>query len=157
MGAPVQMQAAQSESSRGELRYSRGISRMRGKRGVLHRQVLDIAEVSASVTLLCERNEHVTMVPNVLLSQENGISHATVTTGEGVGDGTVGSTLEKRREECSMLSQSIETETRRVREENALLVGAANEYSVRMKNLKVKVEKSALNGMALLRVLKRSN
>lgn len=55
-----------------------------------------------------------------------------------------------------MLTLSSEIELRRVCEQNALRVAAVNEYEVRFKDLKKKVNKKELNGMALPREVKWS-
>lgn len=98
-----------------------------------------------------DRDDHVATVPNVLPLQENEISHATGTSTKGEGDGTVGSALEGREEECSMLSLSSELKQRRVQEENVLLATDVIKRNVRAKNLKQTVGEEQLNEMEVLR------
>lgn len=70
-------------------------------------------------------------------------------------DGTVESTSRALEEHCSLLSGSFGLELRRTSEENALLAKFVNDYKMSVKNLEGKVNEDELNGMELLRELKR--
>lgn len=67
-------------------------------RGVMHRGVLDWTRVNMSTALSCDRDEHVAMPENVVLSQESEIPPAIVTTTEREENSSVRSTLEEQRE-----------------------------------------------------------
>lgn len=59
--------------------------------------------------------------------------------------------MEERRKRRGVLTVSLELELRRVREGNAFLAAAVNEYRVRVKNLEKLMDEIELNRMALLR------
>lgn len=107
---------------------------MRGRKTVVHRRWLALSRVSASATSLHDRDEHDAKVPSLLLSEKFKISPANVTTTEEKGDGTKGSTLRTRKEDCDLLSMSLEPDLREIREDSASLAAAGNGYKVRMKN-----------------------
>lgn len=67
---------------------------------------------------------------NVLLLQEDGVSPATVTTSERDGKSTVEGTLGAQRDEFSVLFVSLDLELCTVREKNASLASAVDEYKV---------------------------
>lgn len=94
--------------------------------------------VNASVALSRDGEQHYPMVPNVLLSQENEILPATVTTIEGRIDDAVGSTSKGQREECSHPSMSLELELKKVRENTM----AVNEHEVLLRNVEKTVDKA---------------
>lgn len=56
---------------------------------MLHCGGLDLTRVGASAASSRDENEHVAMVLNVMMSQEDKISPAIVTTTEGEGDGKI--------------------------------------------------------------------
>lgn len=106
---------------------------MSGRRRVEHCGRLETKSVSLKATSSRERRELVAMVSNRVLSREYDMASATATTTEEKGDRTVGSLLEVRRNECSLLSLRLVLELRTVREENAALAGAVNDRKVRVK------------------------
>lgn len=106
--------------------------RVRGRRRAVHRGGLKLTKVGVSRVSPCDRDEQVLVVRNSLLSREDEILPATVTTSEGEVNGTVENSLEKRGEECSVLTVSLKLELRRVRDRNASLAAAVNQYKVRV-------------------------
>lgn len=68
----------------------------------------------------------------------------------------MGGLLRERRKESCVLTVSLETELRRVIEENASLAAAVNEYKIRVENLAKKMYKKELNGIVLPRETTRS-
>lgn len=93
-----------------------------------------MTRASASLGSSCDSSEHAAFVRNLLLSQQNEISHASVTTTEGEGASMVGNTFGERKEKCRLLTVSSELELRRVFEGNASLAVAMISYKVRVKN-----------------------
>lgn len=71
-------------------------------------------------------------------------------TTEGEGEGMVGGASRERREECSVLSVSLEMALRRVLDKNASLTAAVSEYKMRVKNSEKKADEEEQNGLALL-------
>lgn len=82
--------------------------------------------VSARAASSSYRDEHATMVRNVLLSQKGDISPAIVTTTERERDDKVGDTPGARRDKHSVLNVSLALKRSRVREGNTSLAVAAN-------------------------------
>lgn len=97
------------------------------------------------MTSLADGDLYVATVPNLLRSQENILSSATVAAtkeGEYV---MVGSTFIERGAGCIALSVSLDWKLRIVREGNKSLVAAVNEYMMLVRSLKEKVDEEKLN------------
>lgn len=92
-----------------------------------------MTRVRPSVGSSHDRDEHIATVSNVVLSKEDEVSPATVTSNKGEGDGTIRSASKGRRE-CSLLSVNLKLKLREVCEENLSLDAAMNEYKMRVKN-----------------------
>lgn len=127
--------SAKSELRRvGLICFSRK-DRVRGMRAMVHCEGLEVTGVSESAISTCNRDEHVEMVRNVLFSQEDVISPAIAMTTEEEGKGTVGYTLGKRREKCSVFTMSLEMELGKVREKHSSVAAVPTKYKVLEKNL----------------------
>lgn len=87
-----------------------------------------MTRVSASAVLLPDKDEHAVMVRNVSFVKENETSPATVTTIERGKNGTVGSTLDRRIEKCSVLYVRIKGKVRKIRNEYASQAAAVNQH-----------------------------
>lgn len=93
-----------------------------------HRGWLQWRKVNASAASWRDRVEHVEMVQNVIPSEEDEMSPATVTTTKAEGEDAVRGTLGERGGESSVLTVSFKLELRKVRVENA----PVNEHNVRV-------------------------
>lgn len=71
-------------------------------------------------------------------------------------EGTVEGTLRGRRDECGVLTVSLDRELKRVHKENASLAPSALRYEMRPRDLEKKVEEGDLHGIALQRAPKCS-
>lgn len=128
MDARGQERAAESKLRRKALWSSWVKSRVRGKSGLAHRVRLDQLNVRVITASSNDRDEHIAMVLNVLLSQEYDILSATVTTTEGDGYWMAGSPLGGQRKICRVLLLSMDPELLSVCKENLSLAAAVNEY-----------------------------
>lgn len=91
---------------------------VRERRGVLHRNGLDINRRNENAALSRDRVEQVRMVLNVFLSQYDEISSAPANAIERDASGTVKCTLGRRRKKRSVFSVCLELELRRVSQKN---------------------------------------
>lgn len=66
-----------------------------------------MTRISASAAPSPDRDEHAAIVWNLVLSQEEEVSPATVMTSGEVGEITVGGTSGESRRECSVLTASL--------------------------------------------------
>lgn len=123
----------------------------------MNRGRLILTKVGASTALSAVKNEHVALIPNVLLSREDEVIPATVTIAEEEEDGMVDNTLEWRRKESIVLSASLKLKLKNICEDNLLLMLTVSEYKVCVQNLDKNVDEEELNKMALLRELKRQS
>lgn len=83
----------------------------------------------------------------MVLSQDDEILSATLTTTGGEGDGMVEGKLGRQREKCSECIVRVGLKLGNAHEMNASLPGAVGVYKVRMKKLKKKMNKKKLYGM----------
>lgn len=95
---------AESELSWEVLRSSRGTCQIKEKRKFVHRKGLYFTTVNVSAESSTGNDEHVLMVENVQLSQEDDISSVTVTSNERQEHGSVGSSFKGLKEECRLFS-----------------------------------------------------
>lgn len=79
------------------------------------------------------------MLSDLLLSNGNVMSTATMTTTKLKGYGAVGKKSRERRKECNLLSVSLKLGQRSVHEKNMSLILTVNEYKWRVKNFEKKV------------------
>lgn len=123
---------------------------------MVHREGLNLTVFIVSAALSCDRDERAGMVRNVFLSDEDEVSPALLTTVLREGEHTKGHTLGERREKFSVLIVSSEPDLRRIREQNASLAAAVNEYKVLVKIMEKKMNDEEPSGTRVLRELKRS-
>lgn len=123
---------------------------MRGRREVAHLGRMKPTRDSSSTAWSRDRNEHVEIARNVLQLKECEISPATMKTMRRKGDGTVGGTLVKRVEKCSLFTVGLALELRLISEENMSLTAVGSKYKVRVKNLNKKTEEKELNRLTVL-------
>lgn len=83
--------------------------------------------IGARAALSHGTDEHDIVISKKMLSQEDEIPLATVTTTGEEGDGTVGSTLKGRAEERNVLSVSLNPELRTICKENESQAATASE------------------------------
>lgn len=109
-------QAAEYAFRRRRFKSLRESGWVRKRRRAVHRGTPVMRRIDGSVTSSRDREEYSESVPNMLLSHENEISSAGMTTTEVDENGTITGTLRARREKSSGSSLILVLELRKVRE-----------------------------------------
>lgn len=91
---------------------------------------VELTKFSRSAVSFCDNDQHVVMVPNVVLSHEDDIYPASMTSTKREGEDKLECTLGEQREQCGVFTASLKPEMRTVHEENASLSAAVNESKV---------------------------